>query len=112
VIFLYNDNKYYERLVNKLYRLLPIYEGRDKDSGDFVCAPEIAYINYLNNLTTVGTELEGWLSQCPDEESRVGLRELISLIYGMEKTQIGEHGKVKTNVFAAIRKAKHIGGIA
>lgn len=111
MISLYNDKKYYERLVNKLYRLLPIYEGRDKDSGDLICPPEIAYINYLNNLTTVGTELEGWIEQCNDEDSRVGIQELISLIYGMEKTKVGEHSKVKTTVFAAIRKAKHIGGI-
>lgn len=102
-----NDKEYFTRLRNKIFRLLPIYEGKDKESGDIIYDPEVACINFLGNLVTVVTEIKGLQATRQDLQ----VNDLLLLLEGMRNAKVGEHSEVKTNVFAAIRWCKRIGEI-
>lgn len=98
-------------MVDAIFRLLPLYEGRDKDTKDVIYDPEIAHINFTNNVGVITLELEGFCESQTDPEICMGLHQLINLIRGMKQLKVGEHNEVRTAVFSAIRKAKKLGGL-
>lgn len=108
---MYNEHEYWVKVVDMIFRLLPLYEGRDKDTKDIIYNPEEAYINFTNNVTTVTLELEGFCADQTDPEVCMGLHQLINLIRGMKQLKIGEHNEVRAAIFSAIRKAKKLGGL-
>lgn len=100
-----NKKEYFERLTNKLFRLLPIYEGKDKETNLIVYEAEVAHQNFLNNLTAVITEVSGLRDEFKDS----AVDELFYLLKGMEDIKVNQHPVVKTCVFKAINQCKRVG---
>ena len=103
-----NKQEYFKKLLDRIFRLLPLYEGKDQTTKNIICSPGDAYSNFSNNLITVDTEIDGLMR---DNIEDIEIQELSNLIKGMYEISIGEHNKVRVIVFAAIRLCKRIGGI-
>jgi hypothetical protein len=79
-------------LRNRVWKLLPIFEGKDK-SGNIVFVPDKAYKNYLKNLQKISTEVWGANEILFQDERFV---QLLCLLQGLENTTVEDHAKIKT----------------
>lgn len=94
--------KYYNELVGKVYKLLPIYEGKLVGSTEKTIDPEQAFSNYQRELLLLSTRLLGDYELYNDPF----LLEVISTLKGMAKFEVGQHTDVKVCVFGLIKKIK------
>jgi len=84
-------NKFLTSLRNRIWKLLPIYEGRDKQGG-IVIPPDIAYKNFKKNLQKLVIEVYGANDIF---FSNTYFVQLLCLLQGLESINIDEHEKVK-----------------
>lgn len=103
MVFFINDNKfsYLKKLVGKVYKLLPIYEGKDF-YGKIVCSPDEALYNFKKQLILLETEIIGLNLQ--DDK----VEELLILIQGMKRYEVGQHTEVKYCTMKALNICKKI----
>jgi hypothetical protein len=98
--------KYYKGLVNSIYKLLPLYEGRRYRTSDIFHNKEDAYKYFQVYLSNLLVELHGnsQLFFCSDNSIK-----LISILKGMiQEISIDEHTKVKRLTMECINLCKKI----
>lgn len=86
-----NKIQYFVNLRNKIWKLLPIYEGRDKDKK-IVYSVDQAYNNFYQSLTRIVTEVLG-LKNIYNENPQYA--ELLYILEGMKTFSEAEHDRVK-----------------
>jgi len=96
-------NKTLDALINKIYKLLPIYEGRDRDGYISISAIQ-AYNNFSKNLKRVILEVSGaekiWF-----ENSYY--TEIYCLLVGLEKEFAeNQHSELKSTIMHCIALCK------
>lgn len=85
------SDKYLECLRNKIWKLLPIYEGKDK-TGKIVNSREKAYEKFSLSLSRLLVELTGAKNIETDNGYYV---ELVYLLEGMMSFNETEHDRVR-----------------
>ena len=78
-------------LINQCWKTLPIFEGKNKESG-VVYSREEAYNNYQKHLTFLSTKLIGASKLWKDNQYYL---ELLYMIEGMKSFESNEHDRVK-----------------
>lgn len=91
--------KYCEKLIGKIYILLPTFEGREHVSKQIVYSQEDAYANFLKNLNKLKIEINGCVNNYPDI---VEFIEMYNIIEGLKSIKIEEHDLLKQHVFNLI----------
>ena len=86
--------KYLTSLRNRIWKLLPIYEGKDK-SGKVVMEFEKAYANFYKNLEKLVVEMSGANEIWYDNGE---YHELLYLLTGMKTFTAEDHDRIKTIV--------------
>ena len=81
-------------LRNRIWKLLPIYEGKDKQGG-VIIPPETAYRNFKKNLQKLTVEVNGANDIFFSSSYFV---QLLCLLQGLDSVTIDEHEKVKNIV--------------
>lgn len=98
--------KYYEGLINSIFKNLPLYEGRKYKTSGIVYSKEEAYKNYQVYLSNLIVEVYGnsQLFFCSDNSIK-----LISILKGMiQEVKIDEQQKVKRLTMECISLCKKI----
>lgn len=99
------DQKYIDKLIKKMYILLPTFEGRHHSTKEIVYDKEIAYKNFQKNLDKMKIELIGCVNNFQEVVEFV---EMINIIEGLKTITIDEHDIVKQQVFNLIDICKKI----
>lgn len=97
--------KYYKKLINSLFKPLPIFEGKD-NSGKITYDEETAFRNFQIYISNLLVEIHGnsQLFFCSDNSIK-----LASILKGMlSEIQIGEQPKVKRLIMQCINICKQI----
>lgn len=98
--------KYYKNLVNSLFKLLPLYEGKKYKTSSIFYQPEEAYKNYQIYLVNLLVEIHGNSQYffCSDNSIK-----LVSILRGMiQEIHVNEHQKVKRLTMECISLCKKI----
>jgi hypothetical protein len=99
------DEKYIEKLIKKIYILLPMFEGRHHTTKEIIYDQETAYSNYIKNIDKLKIELIG----CRNNFSEVvEFIEMINIIEGLKTITQEEHHILKQQVFNLIDICKKI----
>ena len=85
------SSKYIVHLRNKIWKLLPIYEGKD-NKGEIIDSREKAYEKFYLSLSRLLVELTGAKNIETDSAYYV---ELIYLLEGMKTFNENEHSRVR-----------------
>ena len=91
-------------LVNQCWKILPIYEGRDRDKN-ITFSKQEAYENYQKHLSFLITKVSGASKIWKDNRYYV---ELLYLLNGMTDFGPGEHDRVKYLVHHIINLIKNM----
>jgi hypothetical protein len=89
----------------KTFKILPIYEGREKGTGLIVHSEEVAHEIYKRYLSSFSIELKGFHMQENSFDFEIPktamslFRDVICSIDGLKEVGIGEHQTVKSMVF-------------
>lgn len=86
---------YNARLRDRVWKLIPIYEGRN-ECGEIVYSPEEATVHFKKNLNRVCTELYGNKDSKNDDARYT---EVINLLEGMKVYDSNMHSEVRDVVF-------------
>ena len=89
-----SKEKYLTSLRNRIWKLLPIYEGKDK-SGNIVIPFEKAYCNFYKNLEKIIIEISGANEIWYENSEYI---ELLYLLVGMKSFLAEEHDRIKSIV--------------
>lgn len=87
----FNEKDYMMSLKNRIWKLLPIYEGKNLDKK-VVCTREEAYNNFYMYLSRITTELVGAKNINKDNGYYA---ELLYLLEGMKEFSEDEHDRVR-----------------
>jgi hypothetical protein len=98
-------DKYCEKLISKIYILLPTIEGRSHITKEIIYEPEEAYINFQKNLNKLRIEISGCKSNYKDI---VEFEEMYNIIEGLKSITINDHDLLKSHVFNLIDICKKI----
>lgn len=85
---------YNEYLRNRVWKLIPIYEGKDKD-GNVVCDEIEALIRFKKNLNRILTEIDG----AYENSENPRYFELMNILKGLENYGCGKHDEMRDIVF-------------
>lgn len=85
-------------LINKIYKLLPIYEGKLMNN-EFI-EKEIAYKNFKKNLELAIIEFNGIKSICLQSKN---IDSILIILYGLREIGIDKVSNVKNAIFKCIR---------
>ncbi|MDV3426611.1 MAG: hypothetical protein LIR50_05410 [Bacillota bacterium] len=91
--------RYIDLVINKIYKLLPLYEGMSKSTKQIIIPVDIAYKNYINELELLILEVSGDYYIYKNNEIFL---KLLALLEGMQDIKINEHRIVRTSVFKCI----------
>jgi len=91
--------RYISLIINKIYKLLPLYEGMSKITKKIVVPVDIAYKNYINELELLRIEVSG--DYYIYENNEIFLK-LLALLEGMQEIKINQHKIVRASVFKCI----------
>ncbi len=91
--------KYCRKLINKIYILLPTFEGRDHINKVVIYSQNEAYDNYLKNLNKLKVEIRGCASNF---DHIVEFIEIYNIVEGLSEIKISEHDLLKQYVFHLI----------
>jgi hypothetical protein len=98
--------KYYQGLVNSLFKLLPLYEGRKYRTSGIVYSQDEAYKNYQIYLSNLLIEIYGNSQSFFQSENSI---KLVSILRGMvQEIKIDEQPKVKRLTMECINICKKI----
>lgn len=98
--------KYYKCLINSIYKILPLYEGKKYKSNIIFYSSEEAYKNFQVYLTNLLVEIHGNSQLFFQSDNSI---KLISIIRGMiQEVQPGEQIKVKRLTMQCISLCKKI----
>ena len=101
------DKKSYNiRLRDRVWKLLPVYEGKGK-SGEIVCSGEEALKRFRQNLNRVITEISGAESIFSDNNRYA---ELINILNGLKYYGSDKHDELKDVIFYCCDILEDIGG--
>lgn len=98
----FNKKEYFAKLINKVYRLLPIYEGKQVGDGTEDIPPIQAQKNYVSELIVLATKIAGDY----DIYGYKPLLYIVSLLHGMKHIDVGQQNDVKVCVFNIIKFCK------
>jgi hypothetical protein len=99
------DQKYIDKLIKKIYILLPTFEGRHHSTKEIVYDKETAYKNFQKNLDKLKIELIGCMTNFEDVIEFV---EIVNIIEGLKTITLEEHYILKQQVFNLIDICKKI----
>lgn len=101
------SNKYMTHLRNKIWKLLPIYEGKN-NKGEIVESREKAYEKFYLSLSRLLVELTGAKNIEVDSGYYV---ELIYLLEGMKTFSENEHSRVRDIILHCCSLCEKINGV-
>ena len=96
----------YELIGRKVYKLLPIFEGKVRDSEEKV-DKDIALSNFFKNLDVLTTEIRGVLSKVVFHQNLSEVYIALEGLKGIDKT---EHETVRSVVLHCVNLLNAIGG--
>ncbi len=97
--------QYYKGLINSIYKLLPVYEGRKYKTSGIYYSSEEAYKNYQIYLNNLLVEVYG-NSQFLYSENSIKLANILRGM--MQEIKIDEHDRVKRLTMECINICKKI----
>lgn len=100
----YNEKDYFSKLVDKIFKLLPIYEGKQRKKPLEIINPSNAYLNYKKEIFLLTVQLNGDYQLYQDQR----ILPIIGSLKGMEQIEVGHHNEVKICVFNLINSIKFI----
>lgn len=96
-----------QNLVNKIYKLLPIYEGKIiEQAGYRYINEDIAYENFKRNLDLAILEFNGIKKIYPSDEKTID--SVLCILYGLKDIGIKNKNNVKNAIFKCIRYIKQM----
>lgn len=96
----------YKELNNKIFKLLPIYEGKSRDS-DIILDKAIAFNNFTKNLQLLCVQIDGVLNKI---EIHNNLLEISLVLEGLKRVDIDSHDIVRGAILHCTRLLNEIGG--
>lgn len=99
------DKKYIDKLIKKIYILLPMFEGRHHTTKEIIYDKEIAYANYIKNIDKLKIELIGCMNNFSDVVEFV---EMNNIIEGLKSITPDEHHILRQQIFNLIDICKKI----
>ncbi len=99
------DDRYVDKLIKKIYILLPMFEGRHHATKEIVYDQETAYKNYIKNIDKLKIELIGCMNNFNDT---IEFIEMINIVEGLRTITFEEHHILKQQVFNLIDICKKI----
>lgn len=98
--------KYWNSLQGGLYKILPIYEGRDLFSKNVVFSQEDAYNHFQQYVSSLLVEIYGNSKLFFETVHAV---KIVSILRGiLEEIKIDEHKKLRPLVFQCVNLCKKI----
>lgn len=91
--------KYRKKLIDKIYILLPTFEGKDHIKKQVTYNKDIAFNNFTKNLNRLTLEIRGCSRNHKDV---VEFMEMWELLEGLKTITIDEHDLLKQTVFHLI----------
>lgn len=88
-----------QNLINKIYKLLPIYEGKLMKNEEFI-PKKVAYKNFQRNLDLAIIEFNGISMLC--EKSKT-IDSIKLILYGLKEIGLDQNTNVKNAIFKCIR---------
>lgn len=101
------SEKYINRLIGKVYVLLPSFEGRSHLTKEVIYEKEEAYSNFIKNLDKLRIEIIGLTRNFPED---IEYMAILNILEGLRSITIEDHETLKQNVFSIIDlcdKIKH-----
>jgi len=95
-------NEYYDSLIGRFFKILPIFEGRDIFTKKKIYSDDVAMENYKKYIEGFIIEIYGTTKMI---DNKLLIR-LLSILNGMY--DLSEHEKIKTSVFACIDICKKL----
>lgn len=99
------DEKYIDKLIKKIYILLPMFEGRHHTTKEVIYDQKTAYDNYIKNINKLKIELIGCMHNF---ENVVEFVEMINIVEGLKTITLEEHHILKQQIFNLIDICKKI----
>jgi hypothetical protein len=96
--------EYYDGLINRFFKILPIFEGRDLYNKQKIYSEEVALKNYKIYITNFIIEFSGFANLIEDD---LVLR-LVNILIGIENITWKDHDKLKSAVFNCIDISKKL----
>lgn len=96
----------YSLMSKKVYKLLPMYEGKVKDS-EIKINREIALNNFSKNLDVLTSEMRGIMSKC---EFHKKLSEVYFALEGLKGIDNNAHETVRSVILHCVNLLNGIGG--
>ena len=96
----------YSLIGKKVYKLLPMYEGKLKDS-DMKLSREVALNNFIKNLDVLTSEIRGILSKVEFHEN---LSEVYVALEGLKGIDDNAHNTVRSVILHCVNLLNVIGG--
>lgn len=93
-------------LRDRVWKLLPVYEGKDKD-GRVICEKEEALKRFKKNLNRVITEINGAESIFSDNNRYI---ELVNILNGLKFYDSEKHDELKDIIFYCCDILESVGG--
>ena len=94
-------------LRDRVWKLLPVYEGKDKD-GKIVCEKEEALKRFKKNLNRVLTEIKGAEVVFSGDNNRY--IELVNILSGLNFYDSNKHDELKDVIFYCCDILEGVGG--
>ena len=94
-----------QKLIDKVYKLLPIYEGKLLDSTE-VIAPEKAYNNFQNNINMIVYHVLGIIRITGQKEY---LEDVLLTLEGLKSVGLNNHAIVRKSIFTCVKYIERLG---
>lgn len=99
-----NNRNSQQNLVGRIYKLLPIYEGKVLDT-DKILDKDIAYNNFQKNINMLMLYLSGIRNRYGNNEY---LENIIITLSGLKTVGKDSHSIVKSSVFYCVKTAERM----
>lgn len=96
---------YLKKLPGKFFKILPIYEGRDFYTKEITIDAIQAHKDYLKYLDSLILDISGAYLLLPENSK---MFEMLTILKGLTTVEIGEHDKLKPQVFKCVDSCKQI----
>lgn len=96
--------EYYDSLISRFFKILPIFEGKDVFTKEKIYSNDVAIENYKKYIENFIVEIYGTTKIIDN----ILLIRLLTILVGMEALNENEHRKVKACVFNCIDICKKL----
>jgi len=100
----YNEKTSKQKLIDKIYKLLPIYEGKIINS-DIAIGKDSAYANFQRNINMLILQIFGIIKKTGKKEY---LQDIYFILEGLKDVGTDNQIRVRNTIFDCVRLVKKL----